>query len=173
MDSKSFLFSTAIILLLTTFLSIGCNTNNSKDNSIRHRTIDHIPSQGSIDTLKIILYNLELQLGLAIIAATRKSPSLFSIQETQKAVEQAEKELAFLESLTCAHTLEELKSQLRYLNKSSTQKSVNQLMILLNQLIIELKSQTNTFLWEELVPTKNSLKVNKVYLKLNTHINNL
>jgi hypothetical protein len=175
MESKKILFSTAIILFLITFLIISCNTDNSKNNSIKNRTIDHIPSQESIDTLKIILDDLGQQLGLAIIAATppRKPPDLFSIQENQKAIEQIKKELAFLESLTCAHTLEELKTKLKYFNKSSTQKNADQLMILLNQFIIELETQTNTVFWKELVPTNNSQELSKVCAKLNTHINNL
>jgi hypothetical protein len=166
MQSK-IIFLTVIISLTVTFL-ISCDNN-------QNRTIDHIPTQGSIDTLKTILNDLERQLSLAIIAATppRRPPNPTSVVELQKASEQAAKELKFLESLTCTNTLEELKAKINDFNNSSTLNNTQQLMGILNQFINELRTQTKTKIWKELVPSNNSRKLSDVFAKLKSQVNNL
>ena len=78
----------AITLILTLTFLLGCNTNNSTTNlsvkektnpSVKEKTksINHVLTSESIDTICIVLKDIEQQLILAVNAATppKRSPN--------------------------------------------------------------------------------------------------
>ena len=128
--------------IITILLLIGCADNQ-------------IPPIKTVNDLLETLNASDRPMGLAIIAATPPRPGPrdpFSISEVQQSKEQAEKELAFLESLTSVHILELAKEKANSFLKKPSRQNSKELRKTVKRFIKELERDINSQLWRELVP---------------------